>query len=84
MTPEQKREEFQRRIAQQAHLLAVTDRLRPCRHRGEATGETGGCRSCGGVRQVPLYACAVHGTCSLWEPTDRTEHYCGRCPEREA
>lgn len=36
-----------------------------CIHRGELTGETRPCKTCGG-RQVtePLLACAVHGVCT--------------------
>src|SRR5690349_8729886 len=35
-----------------------------CSLRGDATGETRPCKTCGGVRDVPLYACPVHGVCT--------------------
>lgn len=38
----------------------------PCAHRGEPTGETIPCTSCGGKkRAVPVLACAKHGRCTL-------------------
>lgn len=37
----------------------------PCIHRGEITGETVGCKTCGGNVQLKLFACAIYGTCTV-------------------
>jgi hypothetical protein len=36
-----------------------------CKHRGEETGETRPCQSCGGVIQAEIYPCAIHKECTL-------------------
>lgn len=55
----------------------------PCVYRGEATGETVGCKTCRGSVKVKLFACSVHETCTLGKRV--TGHGCcdSRCAERK-
>src|SRR4051794_4345291 len=55
----------------------------PCMHRGAATGETRVCQSCAGRVEVKLFACALHGACSLIRAVDDAA-CCVRCPDRRA
>ena len=43
----------------------------PCVHLGPPTGETIACQSCTGQVKIKLFACAVHGQCSLAKPVGR-------------
>lgn len=54
-----------------------------CIHRGEPTGETRDCKSCGGVKQEPVYSCAVHGQCST-RFVDNWLHWCRTCEDKTA
>ena len=36
----------------------------PCKHFGEATGETRLCGECAGKVELKMFACAVHGQCT--------------------
>ncbi len=35
-----------------------------CQHLGEPTGEKRDCEVCGGAKDIPLMACAIHGRCA--------------------
>lgn len=54
-----------------------------CRFRGGPTGETRSCRTCGGLRDVPLHACAVHGVCTTERMADGVK-WCRVCTEKQA
>lgn len=44
--------------------------LQPCEYRGEATGETVHCKTCGGGVKLKLYGCKVFGECTLGKKVD--------------
>jgi predicted GH43/DUF377 family glycosyl hydrolase len=52
-----------------------------CAHRGGPTGQTAPCRTCGGRVELKLYACAVHGTCTLGRKVEG-HGCCQGCPDR--
>lgn len=66
---------------------------RPCEHLGAPTGETADCASCGGGtadgkrKQVPLYACTLHGVCAVTRArivaggVSRAVICCRSCPD---
>lgn len=50
-----------------------------CRHRGQRIGTTG-CRTCGGVQNLPLYQCSVNTTCTtIRRAVDDEITFCGDC-----
>jgi hypothetical protein len=52
-----------------------------CRHRGEPTGELLDCPSCpAGKVRLRVFACAVHGRCTLEKPGG--VQCCASCPDR--
>lgn len=53
-----------------------------CIHRGEWTGETRECAGCQGAVQIKLFACAVHGACSMKTKLEDVA-CCVGCAERE-
>jgi hypothetical protein len=54
-----------------------------CTLRGEPTGETRPCRTCGGrLRDVPLYACPVHGVCSADGAPVEGVKWCRTCTDK--
>lgn len=56
----------------------------PCPHRGPPTGLEVSCPDCGRGRvQVPILACALHGTCTAERLVSRTA-CCKICPDRPA
>lgn len=74
-------ERYRRKWDDPAHTLPEAAARLRCRHLGAMTGETVACQACGGLRrQVPVYACAVHGTCT---PTqlNKGRGCCRICPD---
>jgi hypothetical protein len=70
-----------RRLAEKATRLRAA--ALACSRRGPATGETFECKACGqGTRRVPLYACDLHGACSLRDVREATA-CCRVCPDRD-
>lgn len=57
----------------------------PCVHRGEVPLRFDESNLCGTRGQLTaVYACALHGECSLWKYCQRqTAHVCGRCKDRK-
>lgn len=54
----------------------------PCLHRGEVVGEVE-CSSCKGRVRIKVFACAVHGDCTIRRvPGDRSD--CDSCDEYSA
>ena len=56
----------------------------PCIYKGPQTGEKIGCQSCKGNVQLTLFACQIHGTCTLGKRV--SGHGCcdDKCAERVA
>lgn len=55
----------------------------PCPHRGAATGELSPCaEGCGRGAKLKLFACALHGKCSIAKATEAGSPVCSRCPDR--
>lgn len=54
-----------------------------CPHLGDETGRTVGCRSCGGLRELPVYRCGLHGLTVLGDraPASDTVRACRWCPD---
>ncbi len=53
-----------------------------CRHRGELTGEAE-CKTCDGT-MAKLYACTIHGTCTMFSKPIEGAKACGGCGDRLA
>lgn len=54
-----------------------------CAHRGGPTGETVLCPSCAGSVRLKMFACAVHGTCTVSRRAVGVA-CCVECPDRSA
>jgi hypothetical protein len=52
-----------------------------CPLRGEPTGETVTCRTCAGRVELKLFACSVHGTCTVGKKAEGVA-CCEGCPDR--
>lgn len=58
--------------------------LYPCRHRGADTGRTAACtEGCGKGVQTKVFACAVHGDCTIGTRGAGIRGRCRECPERQ-
>src|SRR5262249_18590206 len=65
----------------------------PCVHLGEATGERVVCPSCAGRVEIKLFACRLHGACTMHKdlgapppvmpgvPAPKGVPCCARCPD---
>lgn len=53
-----------------------------CRHLGAATGATVACPSCRGTVALKLFACAIHGACTVARAVAGVA-CCASCPDRE-
>jgi hypothetical protein len=57
----------------------------PCEYRGDATGTTCECSTCGGGKQMKLFHCSVHGKCTIDRKCKEGDVPCCRtCKERKA
>jgi hypothetical protein len=45
-----------------------SDRSRPCKHRGQPTGEAIACPTCVGHVEVKILHCAIHERCTVGKP----------------
>jgi len=54
-----------------------------CVLRGKPTGETRPCKTCGGTKSVPLYACPIFGVCSAEGPRVEGVAWCRTCERKE-
>jgi predicted GH43/DUF377 family glycosyl hydrolase len=52
-----------------------------CPHFGKPTGETRACKTCSGKVELKLFACAVHGSCTVKKKTDGVA-CCEGCPDK--
>jgi len=51
-----------------------------CKHLGDAVGTTVDCAGCTGTVKLKLYACAIHGECTLGKKLDGIA-CCAQCPD---
>lgn len=54
-----------------------------CSLRGDPTGEIRSCTTCGGPKDIPLYACQVHGSCSAEGPRLDGVAWCRTCSDKK-
>lgn len=63
--------------ARAASAVAIAE---PCPHFGAPTGETRQCQSCRGKVTLTVFACAVHGGCTVAKKVDGLG-CCRGCPD---
>jgi hypothetical protein len=54
----------------------------PCVHRGELTETLDRCRTCSGFVSLKVWACQIHGACTLANQGESKLKVCVTCPDR--
>lgn len=58
----------------------MSKRVTSCAHLGEATGEQVKCGTCPGGTKIKVFACGIHGACTIAKPIDGIAT-CAGCPQ---